>query len=132
MAASLAAVKLGIPVAHVEAGLRSFDRTMPEEINRIVTDAVADMLFVSEPAGMENLRREGHPEGQLHLVGNVMIDNLLRLLPQAKQPGAARPFRTRSGALRRGDHTSALERGPSRNAGGIATRAGGNSGAVAA
>jgi UDP-N-acetylglucosamine 2-epimerase (non-hydrolysing) len=76
MAASLAAAKLCVPIAHVEAGLRSFDRTMPEEINRMVTDAVADMLFVSEPAGMENLRREGHPESELHLVGNVMIDTL--------------------------------------------------------
>ena len=78
VAATLAAVKLGVPVAHVEAGLRSFDRTMPEEINRIVTDSISDMLFVSEPAGMENLRREGHPEANLHLVGNVMIDSLLR------------------------------------------------------
>jgi len=85
MAAALAAVKLGIPVAHVEAGLRSFDRSMPEEINRVVTDAVSDMLFVSEPAGMENLRREGHPEEQLHLVGNVMIDTLRWLLPQAQR-----------------------------------------------
>ncbi len=84
MAAALAAVKLGIPVAHVEAGLRSFDRSMPEEINRIVTDSVCDMLLVSEPAGMENLRREGHPEERLHLVGNVMIDTLLRLLPKAQ------------------------------------------------
>jgi UDP-N-acetylglucosamine 2-epimerase (non-hydrolysing) len=84
MAAALAAVKLDIPVAHVEAGLRSFDRSMPEETNRIVTDSIADMLFVSEPAGIENLRREGHPEGQLHLVGNVMIDTLMRLLPQAQ------------------------------------------------
>jgi UDP-N-acetylglucosamine 2-epimerase (non-hydrolysing) len=84
MAAALAAVKLGIPVAHVEAGLRSFDRTMPEEINRIVTDSVSDMLLVSEPAGMENLRREGHAEEQLHLVGNIMIDTLLWLLPKAQ------------------------------------------------
>lgn len=84
LAAALAAVKLGVPVAHVEAGLRSFDRTMPEEINRIVTDSVSDMLFVSEPAGMENLRREGHPEERMHLVGNVMIDTLLRLLPKVK------------------------------------------------
>lgn len=84
MAASLAAVKLGIPVAHVEAGLRSFDRSMPEEINRIVTDAVADLLFVSEPAGMDNLRREGHPEEQVKFVGNVMIDTLLALLPNAR------------------------------------------------
>lgn len=84
MAAALAAVKLHVPVAHVEAGLRSFDRTMPEEINRIVTDAVCDMLFVSEPAGIENLRREGHPDEHVHLVGNVMIDTLLRLLPKAR------------------------------------------------
>jgi len=84
MAAALAAVKLGIPVAHVEAGLRSFDRSMPEEINRIVTDAVADVLLVSEPAGMENLRREGRPAEVMHLVGNVMIDTLIWLLPQAR------------------------------------------------
>ena len=84
MACSLAAVKLGISVAHVEAGLRSFDRSMPEEINRMVTDTVADMLFVSEPAGLENLRREGHPEDHLHLVGNVMIDTLIKLLPKAR------------------------------------------------
>jgi UDP-N-acetylglucosamine 2-epimerase (non-hydrolysing) len=83
MAAALAAVKLGIRVAHVEAGLRSFDRSMPEEINRLVTDAVADTLLVSEPAGIDNLRREGHAEGSLHLVGNVMIDTLRWLLPQA-------------------------------------------------
>ena len=85
MAATLAAVKLGIPVAHVEAGLRSFDRTMPEEINRIVTDSIADMLLVSEPAGIENLRREGHPDEQVHLVGNVMIDTLMRMLPRASE-----------------------------------------------
>jgi len=84
MAATLAAVKLGIPVAHVEAGLRSFDRSMPEEINRIVTDSICDLLLVSEPAGVENLRREGHDDGQVHLVGNVMIDTLLWLLPKAK------------------------------------------------
>ena len=84
MAAALAAVKLGIPVAHVEAGLRSFDRSMPEEINRVVTDAVSDMLFVSEPAGMENLRREGHSDDHLHLAGNVMIDTLMWLLPKVR------------------------------------------------
>jgi UDP-N-acetylglucosamine 2-epimerase (non-hydrolysing) len=85
MAAALAAAKLGIPVAHVEAGLRSFDRSMPEEINRVVTDSLSDMLLVSEPAGMENLRREGHPEEHLHLVGNVMIDTLRHLLPKAEE-----------------------------------------------
>ncbi|MBN2218459.1 MAG: UDP-N-acetylglucosamine 2-epimerase (non-hydrolyzing) [Pirellulales bacterium] len=85
MATTLAAAKLHVPVAHVEAGLRSFDRTMPEEINRIVTDAIADLLLVSEPDGMENLRREGHPEEHLRLVGNVMIDTLRFMLPKARQ-----------------------------------------------
>jgi UDP-N-acetylglucosamine 2-epimerase (non-hydrolysing) len=85
MAATIAAVKLHIPVAHVEAGLRSFDRSMPEEINRLLTDAISDLLFVSEPAGVTNLHNEGQPESHIHLVGNVMIDTLRRLLPQAQQ-----------------------------------------------
>ena len=76
VACSLAAKKLLIPVAHVEAGLRSGDMAMPEEINRIVTDAISDMLFVTEPSGLENLRHEGRPESAIHYVGNVMIDNL--------------------------------------------------------
>ena len=84
MAAALSAAKLEIPVAHVEAGLRSFDRSMPEEINRIVTDSLSDLLFVSEPAGVENLVREGHKQEEIHLVGNIMIDTLNCLLPQAK------------------------------------------------
>jgi len=75
LAGALTAVKLGIPVAHVEAGLRSFDRTMPEEINRVVTDAISDFLFASEPSGVENLLKEGKPASQIFLVGNVMIDN---------------------------------------------------------
>jgi UDP-N-acetylglucosamine 2-epimerase (non-hydrolysing) len=77
LACSLAAAKLLVPVAHVEAGLRSFDRTMPEEINRIVTDALSDLLFVSEESGMTNLAREGVPAQATHFVGNVMIDTLL-------------------------------------------------------
>jgi UDP-N-acetylglucosamine 2-epimerase (non-hydrolysing) len=85
MAAAIAASKLQIPVSHVEAGLRSFDRTMPEEINRLLTDAISDQLLVSEPSGIENLRREGHPDERIHLVGNVMIDTLKRLLPKARQ-----------------------------------------------
>jgi UDP-N-acetylglucosamine 2-epimerase (non-hydrolysing) len=87
MACTLAAVKLGIPVAHVEAGLRSFDRSMPEEVNRVVTDALADLLLVSEPAGEENLRREGIPESRIRYVGNVMIDTLVRELPAARALG---------------------------------------------
>jgi UDP-N-acetylglucosamine 2-epimerase (non-hydrolysing) len=84
LGAALAAVKLEIPVAHVEAGLRSFDRSMPEEINRVLTDQIADMLFVSEPSGVDNLLREGKSSEQIHLVGNVMIDTLFQLLPQAQ------------------------------------------------
>ena len=84
-ACTLAAVKLRIPVAHVEAGLRSFDRTMPEEINRLVTDAVADYLFTPSPDGDENLLREGIPRDKIHLVGNIMIDSLLYNLELAKQ-----------------------------------------------
>ncbi len=82
IAAALVAVKLGIPVDHVEAGLRSFDRTMPEEINRILTDAIADQLFVSENSGVENLLREGIPAERIHLVGNVMIDALEACRPR--------------------------------------------------
>jgi len=85
VAVSLAAVKLGIPVAHVEAGLRSFDRSMPEEINRILTDAIADYLFVTEADAIEHLLQEGRPREAIHLVGNVMIDSLRYFLPIAQQ-----------------------------------------------
>jgi UDP-N-acetylglucosamine 2-epimerase (non-hydrolysing) len=77
IACALTAVKLGVRVAHVEAGLRSFDRTMPEETNRVLTDAISHWLFVSEPSGSVNLRREGIPDERIHFVGNVMIDTLL-------------------------------------------------------
>ena len=77
LAAALTAVKMGIQVAHVEAGLRSFDRGMPEEINRVLVDAISDFLFVTEASGLENLRREGVAEEKIHFVGNVMIDSLL-------------------------------------------------------
>jgi UDP-N-acetylglucosamine 2-epimerase (non-hydrolysing) len=80
MACALVSAKLGIPIAHVEAGLRSFDRTMPEEINRIVTDCLSDLLLVSEPSGVTNLTKEGHSEKAIRLVGNIMIDSLLRAL----------------------------------------------------
>ena len=84
-AAALVAVKLGIPVAHVEAGLRSFDRTMPEEMNRLVTDAVSDLLFTTEPSGGRNLQAEGIPPERIFFVGNVMIDTLLRFRARAEQ-----------------------------------------------
>jgi UDP-N-acetylglucosamine 2-epimerase (non-hydrolysing) len=76
LAAALTAAKLGIRVAHVEAGLRSFDRSMPEELNRLATDAIADELFASEESAVENLAREGVPSERVHFVGNVMIDAL--------------------------------------------------------
>lgn len=76
LACSIVAKKLGCIVAHVEAGLRSRDRRMPEEINRLVTDAISDLFFVTEPSGMQNLTREGQPEDRLFFVGHVMIDNL--------------------------------------------------------
>jgi UDP-N-acetylglucosamine 2-epimerase (non-hydrolysing) len=79
LAASLVAVKLGLSVAHVEAGLRSFDRTMPEEINRIVTDAVSDLLFIHSPEAREHLLAEGRDEAQIHFVGNTMIDSLVAM-----------------------------------------------------
>jgi UDP-N-acetylglucosamine 2-epimerase (non-hydrolysing) len=85
VACALTSVKLGIPVAHVEAGLRSFDRTMPEEINRLLTDAISQWLFVSEPSGVVNLRREGVPDDRIHLVGNVMIDTLLAMRDLAER-----------------------------------------------
>lgn len=78
IACALVAAKLDVGVFHVEAGLRSFDRTMPEEINRVLTDAISDLLFVSEPSGIENLKREGIAEDKIHFVGNVMIDTLER------------------------------------------------------
>ena len=83
VAAALVCSKLMIPVAHVEAGLRSRDRSMPEEINRLLTDQLADLLFTPSADGNENLEREGIPGSKVHLVGNVMIDSLLRLLPAA-------------------------------------------------
>ena len=83
VAASLVCAKLLIPIGHVEAGLRSFDRSMPEEINRLVTDQLADLLFTPSQDGNHNLLREGVTPDKIHLVGNVMIDTLVRLLPSA-------------------------------------------------
>jgi UDP-N-acetylglucosamine 2-epimerase (non-hydrolysing) len=85
LAGAITAAKLGIAVAHVEAGLRSFDRTMPEEINRKLVDAISDLLFVSERSGVENLKVEGVSNDRIFLVGNVMIDTLLQHRPVAAQ-----------------------------------------------
>jgi UDP-N-acetylglucosamine 2-epimerase (non-hydrolysing) len=83
LAAALVGAKMEIPIAHVEAGLRSFDRRMPEEINRVVTDVLSEHLFVSEPSGVQNLLAEGIPQRKIHLVGNVMIDTLMRFRARA-------------------------------------------------
>ena len=84
VAAALVCAKLHIPVGHVEAGLRSSDRTMPEEINRLITDQIAELLFTPSLDGNENLTREGVASEKIHFVGNVMIDTLIRLLPRAR------------------------------------------------
>ncbi len=86
LACGLVAVKKQIPLIHVEAGLRSFDRTMPEEINRVLTDQISELLFTTEPSAKANLLREGVAEDKIHFVGNVMIDALLRHLEQALPP----------------------------------------------
>lgn len=83
IACALVAAKQGIPVIHVEAGLRSFDRTMPEEINRVLTDQISDLLFITERSGLENLLREGIAEHRIRFVGNVMIDTLHHNLKKA-------------------------------------------------
>ncbi len=85
VATALVCAKLDVRIGHVEAGLRSFDRTMPEEINRLVTDQLADLLFTPSEDGDENLRREGIPAEKIFRVGNVMIDSLVRLLPSAQK-----------------------------------------------
>ncbi len=85
IACSLVSAKIGIPIAHVEAGLRSFDRTMPEEINRILCDTISDYLFVTERSGFINLLKEGIPREKIHFVGNVMIDSLLQNIKRAKK-----------------------------------------------
>src|ERR1700686_1286923 len=84
VAAAQVCSKLGVPVGHVEAGLRSRDRSMPEEINRLLTDQLSDLLFTPSADGDENLLKEGIAASKIHLVGNVMIDTLVRLLPRAE------------------------------------------------
>ena len=97
LACSVVAKKMGVLVAHVEAGLRSFDLTMPEEINRMVTDAITDCFFVTEESGERNLLREGKPAESIHFVGNVMIDNLFH---QFEKLGSDDGVRFPTGALK--------------------------------
>ena len=98
LAGALVAAKLRIPLAHVEAGLRSFDRSMPEEVNRVVTDRLSDFLFVTEESGIKNLKNEGVPESNIHFVGNVMIDSLVRFMDRIRDrpiPGEFMPLLNR-------------------------------------
>lgn len=106
IACALAARKLNIPVAHVEAGLRSGDMSMPEEINRRCTDAISDILFVSEPSGRENLRREGQSDQNVYFVGNVMIDTLFA----SQEAAAALKVRERTNLPERGYGVVTLHR----------------------
>src|SRR5256885_10122255 len=99
MACALVGAKELIPVAHVESGLRSFDRSMPEEINRVVTDALSDILFTTEASAAENLLHEGIDPGKIHFVGNVMIDSLIYALQAARKS----PLRDQLG-IQRGEY----------------------------
>ncbi|MGH2581941.1 MAG: non-hydrolyzing UDP-N-acetylglucosamine 2-epimerase, partial [Anaerolineales bacterium] len=92
LAGALVANKMSFPLGHVEAGLRSFDRSMPEEHNRIVTDMLSDLLFTPSEDGDENLSREGIPESRIHRVGNIMVDSLLKVKPRAKTLEAWKKF----------------------------------------
>jgi UDP-N-acetylglucosamine 2-epimerase (non-hydrolysing) len=97
LAAVLTAVKMGIPVAHIESGLRSFDRTMPEEINRIVADEFSELLFLHSEEAVVNLRAEGIAEARIHFVGNTMIDTLVALEDRFRAAGAAARLGVRAG-----------------------------------
>lgn len=97
VACGLVAVKLGVRLIHVEAGLRSFDRSMPEEINRVVTDSISDLLFCTEQSGVDNLIREGVPKEKIFLVGNVMIDTLLRNRAKAEESNVLSRLKRDSG-----------------------------------
>ncbi len=97
IACGLVAVKQGVKLAHVEAGLRSFDRTMPEEINRLLTDQISDFLFITEKSGEENLLKEGIDKNKIHFVGNVMIDSLLSHLEKARDSKILSDLNLKSG-----------------------------------
>jgi len=98
VAAALTAAKVGQPIAHVEAGLRSFDRTMPEEVNRILTDSISDFLFTTEQAANDNLAREGVAAERIHFVGNVMIDTLFHYREQARRSNVLERLQLAAGA----------------------------------
>ena len=99
LAAVLVAVKMRVPVAHVESGLRSFDMTMPEEINRIVADRFSELLFLHSDEAVENLRAEGIPEERMHMVGNTMIDTLVALEGRFRAAGTAGRLGVEPGAF---------------------------------
>ena len=106
LAAALCAAKLDIPVAHVEAGLRSYRRDMPEEINRVMTDSISDLLFAPSDDAVGNLLAEGHPRERIHLVGNVMIDSLDHIIPRA----IASPVVTELGLVKGSYYVATLHR----------------------
>ncbi len=110
MAAALVAAKLNIPVAHVEAGLRSRDRSMPEELNRLVTDQLSDLLFTTSRDADVNLAAEGIPAERIRFVGNTMIDTLEAHLPRALESTVLDGLRPAPRRIRRGDAPPALQR----------------------
>jgi UDP-N-acetylglucosamine 2-epimerase (non-hydrolysing) len=113
LAAALVTSKLGIPIGHIEAGLRSFDRTMPEEVNRVLTDQVSDLLFTHSPEALEHLRAEGRDPADVFAVGNTMIDSLVALRPSFESAGASSPHaREPGGFLLVTLHRPALVDGP--------------------
>ena len=111
LAAALAAAKLGIPVAHLESGLRSEDWSMPEEINRVLTDRLSDLLFTHSPEAEENLSREGIEGGRVHYVGNTMIDSLRRCERRARDRARLDAVRRQRPRVRAGHAAPAVQRG---------------------
>jgi UDP-N-acetylglucosamine 2-epimerase (non-hydrolysing) len=97
LAAAITANKMGVRTGHLESGLRSFDRSMPEEHNRVLTDAITDHFFITEQSGLDHLRKEGRPEEALHFVGNTMIDTLVAFEPQVQASPVLQELRLGSG-----------------------------------
>ena len=125
LAAALVTAKLGLRLAHLEAGLRSFDREMPEEINRVVTDVLSDVLLVHSEDAVSNLRREGIPDERVHFVGNTMIDSLVAMEPRFRAAETAARLGLAPGRfLLVTLHRPALVDGPLLDGGARAARAG--------